>query len=113
MCLQHALLAQTSLPDLVRIADAVAEGGSGPSAAEREGGRPTSRRSWHELLPERDKSDWAGVMQNGSHTTDDERGGEGGRRAMALGRGGEEGWRPVEHGGECRGAVAMQQSRGK
>jgi hypothetical protein len=38
--------------------DAVAEGGSGLSVLEREGGRPTNRRSW-ELSPEGDKSDQA------------------------------------------------------
>jgi hypothetical protein len=73
--------------------DAVAEGGNGLSAVERKGGMPTGRRSWHKMSPKKDRSNWAGVMQNGSHTTDNEHGGEGGRRAMVLRCIREEGWR--------------------
>jgi hypothetical protein len=67
---------------------------------ERARGRPTGRCSWHEPPPERDGSNWAGAMLNGSHATDDESGREGERRAVAFGRGGEKGWWSAE----CIGA---------
>jgi hypothetical protein len=91
----------------VEITAPVEKPATGHSSGERKRveGRSTGRRSWHKPPPERDRSDWAGAMQNGamqngSCTTDDKSGVEGGRWVAALGHGGEEGWwlaEPVEN----------------